>query len=519
MSQSNHASTNHPDRSLRSSGLTAAAAMVPPAVAGGCLGLLLLYLNPDIGRSLALLMRVMGGYALAGAVAGAVLVLPFVWRNSARAAAFFPWAITVFLMAAAVYYLVHASRWSYYLPAVANRRLLAAAVSLAIPGLIAFYTALLHTLHQRPYSYRSLGLVAACGLAAVFMVASLRPIAETASEPLRSRPSERTSNRPIVLVGIEGATLEALLPLVEQGALPTIGGWIAGGTVAPVSTLKPPRGAALWTSVATGTWPFHHHIEAALVHSAPWGAAGELRLLPEWIWFDRWGLPAGSSRPVRAADLERKPLWLVCRDLGLEVEALGWPTIGKPLSISDLNSVRSGTDATIVRIDELAAVSQRTFGAWSAVRAGAHDAKLEQPAAEFEDAWRRLDSALAAWQTGLPADSVIALVAPYGYGPLPRWREFIGGLRGEERGGGTARGGRAGVLILHGPGIRQQERLPAVRMVDIMPTLMHAAGLPVAADLDGDVITRAFSPEGLADQPLTFVPSYESWGGRSPSNP
>ncbi len=516
MPQFDHDSTNHPDRSARSTSLTTAAAVLPMAIAGGCLGLLLLYLNPDAGLSMIALLRFLGGYMLVGSAAGMVLALPFVWRNPARASAFFPWATTTVLMAAALYYLLHASRWSYYLPSVANRRLLTAAVVLVVPGLIAFYTALLHTLHQRPYSYRSLGLVAACGVGALIAVAALHPPTEHPESSPVSRVLERRSARPIVVVGLDGATLEVLLPLAEQGALPTIGSWISEGTVAPVATLKPPREAALWTSVATGTWPYHHRIEGERVHSTPWGGAGELRLLPEWIGFESWGLPSGSSRPVTATDLQRKPLWQVYRDFGLEVEVLGWPTVGGPVSTAALTSLRSNTDAIVVRLGDLVAVSKRSFGAWLRVREGAHDGELEHPAAQFEDAWRRLDSALAAWQATLPPDRVVALVAPYGYGPLPRWREIVSRLSGQEPGGGTARGGRAGVLILHGPGIRRQERLPAVRMVDVMPTLMHAAGLPVAADLDGDVVTRAFAPEGLADQPLTFVPSYENQGRSLP---
>ncbi len=42
-----------------------------------------------------------------------------------------------------------------------------------------------------------------------------------------------------------------------------------------------------------------------------------------------------------------------------------------------------------------------------------------------------------------------------------------------------------GILILNGPGIRRQGHLPPCRLVDFTPTILRAAGLPLAPDLDG----------------------------------
>jgi hypothetical protein len=45
-----------------------------------------------------------------------------------------------------------------------------------------------------------------------------------------------------------------------------------------------------------------------------------------------------------------------------------------------------------------------------------------------------------------------------------------------------------GVLILKGEGIKCGVRLPDVRLVDVMPTLLSAAGVPVPVGLDGEVL-------------------------------
>jgi Type I phosphodiesterase / nucleotide pyrophosphatase len=59
-----------------------------------------------------------------------------------------------------------------------------------------------------------------------------------------------------------------------------------------------------------------------------------------------------------------------------------------------------------------------------------------------------------------------------------------------------------GILILKGEGIRQGVRLPDVRLVDIAPTLLTAAGVPAPADLDGAVLdVFGDETEWFADRP------------------
>ena len=58
--------------------------------------------------------------------------------------------------------------------------------------------------------------------------------------------------------------------------------------------------------------------------------------------------------------------------------------------------------------------------------------------------------------------------------------------------------------------MREGEFLGQARIVDVVPTLLYALGLPVAGDMDGRVLTGAFAPDFLATHPLSFLPSYEA---------
>ncbi len=68
--------------------------------------------------------------------------------------------------------------------------------------------------------------------------------------------------------------------------------------------------------------------------------------------------------------------------------------------------------------------------------------------------------------------------------------------------------GREGVLLMHGPKIGHGVRLEGARNVDFAPTVLYLLGLPVARDLDGDVLTAAIRSSVLRREPLDYVETY-----------
>lgn len=62
-----------------------------------------------------------------------------------------------------------------------------------------------------------------------------------------------------------------------------------------------------------------------------------------------------------------------------------------------------------------------------------------------------------------------------------------------------------GIFIGAGAQIKQGQ-LPAMKLVDLFPTIAYALGLPIPADLDGRVFDALFREEVIAHQAKTFVP-------------
>jgi predicted AlkP superfamily phosphohydrolase/phosphomutase len=78
--------------------------------------------------------------------------------------------------------------------------------------------------------------------------------------------------------------------------------------------------------------------------------------------------------------------------------------------------------------------------------------------------------------------------------------------------------GRYGIVGFMGRGIRPGSQIPNAGILDITPTILYALGLPVARDMHGKVLTDAFESDFLRNNPVKFVPTYET-GERKAGEP
>ena len=62
-----------------------------------------------------------------------------------------------------------------------------------------------------------------------------------------------------------------------------------------------------------------------------------------------------------------------------------------------------------------------------------------------------------------------------------------------------------GILILAGPGVKAGMPLEGANIMDLTPTLLHAIGVGVPRDLDGQVLSEAFEASSPVAQPVTYT--------------
>jgi hypothetical protein len=302
------------------------AGLLPGLLAGTQIAGLLFFLNPDlpftpgpVARGILLYGSLLGGVSLA-------VCLPWTWGRPRRARRMLPWGLAVALALAAVLDGSHASVYAFFLPSGINDRLVKAALWLSLAALIFFYTALLHSLHRRPYGRRSrLGLTLVAVLS-VYVMVERREAFRPSPPPAPRPPAVESGERPrLWVIGFDGATLDAMLPLAGEGRLPFLASLLKGGAHGRLQSLTPHRPEALWTSLATGKYPYRHGVVGGGIYRADFLDPGaELHLLPVGLGFRRWGT-LGSPRAPSAGARTASMLWEILARLGVRSGEIGWP--------------------------------------------------------------------------------------------------------------------------------------------------------------------------------------------------
>jgi hypothetical protein len=531
------------------------AALLPALFAAAHLAGLLFFLNHEYPFGAAGLVRAAGYYTLLLAPLALGAHFAIVRWRAVAGARLLPWSLTLVAAIVAVADGAHASHYAFYLPESINAQLIKSGLWTALGAVLLFYTALLHTLHHRPYGPRSRLLVALVVVGSVVAMHERRASYRPASEPPTRSAAIDGEPRPIrsfVLVAIPTATLDALLPLARQGKLPFVAQMLEGGGAARLALPPPPRAAALWASWATGKLPFRHGIVGDVLYSAPLlGPGARLALLPLAPGFARWGLAGGEPEPLAATDRRARVLWEILEQLEQSVARLGWPSwlaeedalpalrrSGVPIGLAarelegmgrggfalrlrddearlaaarELAASANAPDALFVRLDGLEGVALETYGGFSAVIFEATRSAASTGAARaYETYLAGLDAALALLWEELPPPRLLALSSPYGVAApagLARFAKAVASSDLELR--GSLAGAPEGLLLLRGDGIRAGVQIADAASVDLVPTLLYAGGWPLARDLDGRALTELFEPAVLQQRALYFVPTFE----------
>lgn len=296
------------------------------ALAGTQVTGLLFFLNPHLPFDPIPVLSGVGFYGLLLGTISFALTFPLLRRPGTRTDHWFPIGLTAVLTAAGLGAWIHASYFAFYLPPGINRRLLKAAIWLSLAAVICFYTAWIHRVRRRPYGHRSGILFGLMAVASIYVVMERREAFRPSLRPTPRPTTFQGSQRPqLYVVGIEAATLDAILPLEEQGRLPFFSKLLREGSYSRVISLHPTRREALWTTLTTGKNPFRHGIVGDRVYGAPFLTRNMmLNLLPLGVGFEHWGV-RGEGEPIDGDARRVRALWEILSRLSIPTALVGWP--------------------------------------------------------------------------------------------------------------------------------------------------------------------------------------------------
>jgi hypothetical protein len=460
------------------------------------------------------------------------------------------------LLVSALYW-VNSDLADVMVPPAAALRLRLASGLLTLAALAFLSAAAIPPLRRRPSVRGAFHLTALLLPAALLLLRSGEGEVSSpryTAEPVHpSPPSSRT-----FILGIEGATLDQVLPLVAQGKLPWFSRLLQRGAHGRLSPLRPTIAASLWESLWTGDLPYKHQILDSDRYRLPAGD-GEIRLLPRGFGFRRLAEPCGMTRRRQSPAESRSMTFSeILERLGHPVEVIAEaspPIPGRDPSLPDTRLERfldpeapvpPGTEPLPVSLrlalEDDQAAAAAALGAWRGGRvrtvilvlhgldrvshlflrytmpAGFGDVPPEEEekyGRVLEQYYRFLDEWIGkfvgAEEARDPGDDTAAflVVSPHGIEPMPLARRFAQRLAGDRFSSGYHARGPDGMILAEGPGIRHGSPLGKASVLDLVPTLLYYYRLPVGKDMDGHTLTRLFQPAFTAENPILLIPSYE----------
>jgi len=125
----------------------------------------------------------------------------------------------------------------------------------------------------------------------------------------------------VLVIGLDGATFDVLLPLVKRGKMPNLKKLIENGVVGELMSVIPPNSCSAWSSFATGLNPGNHGIYEFVVRR------------------DK----SYDVYPVNASHRDGKDLWYILSERGMKVALINVPYTYPPRKINGIIITGLGT--------------------------------------------------------------------------------------------------------------------------------------------------------------------------------
>jgi hypothetical protein len=408
-------------------------------------------------------------------------------------------------------------------------------------------------------------------LAALVAAAALGALAGCGGKPGGDRAARGGAPPELVVLGIDGFDWRLVDPLLDAGRMPILRGLLDRGVRSDLLTLVPlEKSPVIWTTIATGRLPRDEERGRGFLASsgetpqaftswhrrsrAFWNILSERdRSVSVIGWLETW--PAEEVRGQIVSDYvqydmaEREKLRRSSRrtfPASLEQEIAPLVVAPRSIALHDLEPLLGGTfDTTAAStglrdaLDDLRWIyaGDLTFTAIGCSLLEKHPTDvmaiyLRGPDAVCHKLWE--DRQHFGNGTG---DSVrVRILGPTIDLYLEETDRLLGrilekidlsrtslllvsdhGFQGPRTGlDGSPMLGiymhrEIGTLVLAGPAAAGRGIVaPGARVQDVVPTMLHILGLPVAKDLDGQVHLAALGERGGAERPIELVDTYET---------
>ena len=134
------------------------------------------------------------------------------------------------------------------------------------------------------------------------------------------------SNARVILLGVDGASLDFLTPAAADGRLPNFERLLDGGATLHLATLRPTQPGPVWAAIATGRLPAKDGVRSAALYSTAASPGASIDLLPDFC-FAHGLVTVGllTETTQTSAAFRAQPIWNILSRAGLPSSIVRWP--------------------------------------------------------------------------------------------------------------------------------------------------------------------------------------------------
>ena len=239
------------------------------------------------------------------------------------------WIATLLSAATALLMWANLGAFSVTIGEAAAQRMAAGAVGVTGVAIVLLAIAVIY------YSVGRRGSRAAAAVLAIAMAASMAlPLAARGAGEPRPIPGQRfdmpaetppAGTGRVVLVLLEGASLDYLWPRAAEGRFPNVGRILDRGAAMDLATLRPTQPEPVWTAVASGKYPPKSGVASGAMYYV-WSREHPIELLPDYCLAHalvRFGIV--RPMPHTSASWRARPIWRILSARGLTSGIVRWP--------------------------------------------------------------------------------------------------------------------------------------------------------------------------------------------------
>ncbi len=333
--------------------------------------------------------------------------------------------------------------------------------------------------------------------------------------------------RPVILIAIRNLPYDWIVTMKGEGLLPFFSHATDAAYFTRLEPFRTSSAKSLWASLATGKLPYRHRVTGRFSYRTPLNREEPFLLLPYGVGFRAWGLiPPVERISAPLPSGEALPVWTLFERLQLTSRVTRWPSVAGPAIAParvDPSRFHVAPDRVAAALGSDVGALENTRGdaAFTAVGLDGYEAAqramhiyrndLPPRGTPKGDALRayaqQLDQSLGAIANAHP-QHLLVICSPSGVVP-PELPANVFALARNQLTPGEP-GADDGFLLVSGPEAEHRQNPKAAYVVDVVPTILFAAGLPVGRDMDGRVLTDAFTESMLRASSLSAIQTYEA---------